>query len=73
MTMKNPRDYLGEVQANVKKFQAQGQVTPAENALFGMVDGLAGLLLVATDQIGDLMKRVQALEAIHGRQAGGRQ
>jgi hypothetical protein len=70
--MKNPRDYLNEVQANVKKFQAQGQVTATDNALFGMIDGLAGLLLVTTDQVGDLMKRVQALEAIHARQAGGR-
>lgn len=66
--MKNPRDYLNEVQQNVRKFQAQGQVTPTDNALFGMIDGLAGLLLVTTDQLGDLMRRVEALEAIHGRQ-----
>lgn len=61
--MKNPREYLGEIQQNVRKFQAQGQVTPTENALFGMVDGLAGLLLVTTDQLGDVLRRLEALEA----------
>jgi hypothetical protein len=41
--MHDPRDYVEEIQENLKKLQAQGGVTPTENALFGMIDGLAGL------------------------------
>jgi hypothetical protein len=59
--MKNPRDYLGEVQANLQKLRSQKQVTATENALFGMIDGLAGLLLVT-------LERVTALEQAAGTQ-----
>jgi hypothetical protein len=55
-TMREARRYLEEVRENVAKMQGQQRVTPAENALFGMIDGLAGLQL-------QLMERVAALEA----------
>ena len=32
----DPLHYLREIRANVEKLQAQGQVTPKENALFGL-------------------------------------
>jgi hypothetical protein len=56
--MKDPRDYLQEIQLNLKKLQAQGQVTPTENALFGMIDGLAGLQLVSLERITELERRL---------------
>ena len=49
--MKDPRDYLKELQANLRKLQGQGRVTPTENALFGMIDGLAGLQLVTMERL----------------------
>src|SRR5688500_6553780 len=59
--MRDPRDYLSEIDANLRKIQAQGQVTPTENALFGMIDGLAGLQRT-------LLERVTLLEARVGGQ-----
>ena len=41
--MKDADGYLNEIRENLKKIQSQGKVTPTENALFGMIDGLAGL------------------------------
>ena len=59
--MRDPRDYIDEIQANLKKLQSQGSVTPTENALFGMIDGLAGLQRLT-------MERLAALElALQGR------
>lgn len=63
--MKNPREYLHEVQDNLQKLRSQKQVTPTENALFGMIDGLAGLLLVT-------LERVTALEQAAGIQSSER-
>ena len=60
--MHNPRHYLEEIRSNMAKMQAQGKVTPAENALFGMVDGLAGLLLTSLGRISELERRVQAMD-----------
>ena len=60
--MKNPREYIDEIRANVKKMQAQGKVEPAENALFGMVDGMAGLMTFTLDQVADLKRRIETLE-----------
>ena len=68
--MKNPHDYLAEIRANLQKMQAQGQVEPAENALLGIADGLAGLQLASLNQIAELTRRVESLEAAL-RQAGG--
>jgi hypothetical protein len=59
--MKDPRDYLQEIRTNLQKLQAQGQVTPTENALFGMIDGLAGLQLVTLERVTELERRLQAL------------
>lgn len=61
-TSKNPREYLDEIRANLKKLQSQGKIEPAENALLGMVDGLAGLMLVTLDRVTELEKRVNELQ-----------
>jgi len=58
----DPLHYLHEIRENVKKLQAQGKVTPTENALFGMADGMAGLLIFTLDQMADLKRRVDAME-----------
>ena len=59
----DPLHYLREIRANVEKLQAQGQVTPTENALFGMLDGMAGMMTFTLDAMADLKRRVDALEA----------
>ena len=64
--MKNPRHYLDEIQTNVQKMRAQGQVTPAENALFGMLDGLAGLTLQSMERIAYCEQRIRDLETAAG-------
>lgn len=69
--MKNPHEYIEEIRANLQKMQAQGRVEPAENALLGIADGLAGLQLASLNQIAELTKRVETLEAALAR-AGGR-
>ena len=69
--MKNPQQYLEEIRTNLQKMQAQGKVEPAENALLGIADGLAGLQLASLNQIAELTKRVETLEAQLAR-AGGR-
>jgi hypothetical protein len=58
-----PLHYLREIRANVQKLQSQGQVTANENALFGMIDGLAGLNHFMLDQLAEMKRRVDALEA----------
>ena len=58
----DPDKYLDEIRANVQKMRAQGRVTPAENALFGMLDGMAGLMTFTLAQTADLKRRVEALE-----------
>jgi hypothetical protein len=63
--MKNPKDYLDEVRQNLQKIQSQGQVTTTENALFGMIDGLAGLELTTLERVTALEQRVRELEALH--------
>ena len=60
---KNPRDYLQEIRNNVAKFQQAQVVTPRENALFGMIDGLAGVTLALMENVADLKRRVEQLEA----------
>src|SRR3954463_8926161 len=57
--MKDPRDYLREIQENLKKLQSQKNVTPSENALFGMIDGLAGLQLVTMERLAVLEQALQ--------------
>ena len=69
--MKNPQQYLEEIRTNLQKMQAQGKVEPAENALLGIADGLAGLQLASLNQIAELTRRVETLEAQLAR-AGGR-
>jgi hypothetical protein len=61
--MKDPRDYLQEVRDNLQKIQDQGRVTPTENALFGMIDGLAGLELVTLERLAACEQRIRELEA----------
>ena len=69
--MKNPHDSIAEIRTNLQKLQAQGRVEPAENALLGIADGLAGLQLASLNQIAELTRRVETLEAALAR-AGGR-
>ena len=69
--MKNAHEYIEEIRDNLQKMQAQGQVQPSENALLGIADGLAGLQLASLNQIAELTKRVETLEAALAR-AGGR-
>ena len=69
--MKNPHDYIQEIRENLQKMQSQGKVEPAENALLGICDGLAGLQLASLNQIGELTRRIETLEAALAR-AGGR-
>jgi hypothetical protein len=59
----DPLHYLREIRANVEKLQSQGQVTPTENALFGMLDGMAGMMTFTLDQVAELKRRIDALEA----------
>ena len=58
----DPLHYLREIRGNVEKLQAHGQVTPTENALFGMLDGMAGLMTFTLDQVSDLKRRIEVLE-----------
>ncbi len=58
----DPLHYLREIRANVEKLQSQGHVTPTENALFGMLDGMAGMMTFTLDQVAELKRRVDALE-----------
>jgi hypothetical protein len=67
--MRDPRHYLEEIRSNMAKMQAQEKVTPAENALFGMVDGLAGLMLTSLGRITELERRIQALDGGPGPNA----
>ena len=60
--MKDPNGYLTEIRENMKKIQAQGKVTQTENALFGMIDGLAGLQMATMERLAELNRRLQALE-----------
>ena len=60
--MKDPNGYLNEIRENMKKIQSQGKVTPTENALFNMIDGLAGLQMATLERLAELNRRLQALE-----------
>ncbi len=61
--MKDANGYLDEIRENLKKIQAQGKVTPTESALFGMIDGLAGLQMATLERLAELNRRIQALES----------
>jgi hypothetical protein len=70
--MKNPHDSINEIRASLQKLQAQGQVEPAENALLGIADGLAGLQLASLHQIAELTRRVESLESALNQATAGR-
>ena len=63
VTMTNPKHYLEEIRANTEKMRAQGKVTPTENALFGMIDGMAGLMTFTLEQMADMRRRLDELES----------
>ena len=65
--MQDPRHYIEEIRQNLRKLQSQGAVTPTENALFGMIDGLAGLMLVTLDRVTALERRVNELQGTAAR------
>lgn len=56
--MKNPREALDEIRQNVEKLRAQKTISPTENALFGMVDGLAGLVHATMARVTELEREV---------------
>ena len=68
--MRNPRDYIDEIRTNVEKMRAQGQVTPTENALFGMIDGLGGLMLVTLERVTALEQQLGIQSAARTRETG---
>jgi hypothetical protein len=59
----DPLHYLREIRANVEKLQQQGKVSANENALFGMIDGMAGLLTYTWEQMAEMRRRLDALES----------
>ena len=59
---KEPLHYIREIRENVQKLQSQEKVTPTENALFGMLDGLAGLTTFTLDQMAEMKRRIEVLE-----------
>jgi hypothetical protein len=62
-TLTDPRHYLDEIRANTEKMRSQGKVTPTENALFGMIDGMAGLMTFTLEQLADMRRRLEELES----------
>jgi hypothetical protein len=56
--MKNPHDYLEEIRANLERIRSQGTISPTENALFGMIDGLGGLLRQTLVRVTELERRM---------------
>ena len=40
----DPREYLAEIRRNLEKLKDQGGVSETERALFGMIDGMAGMM-----------------------------
>ena len=52
--MTDPHRYIDEILQNLRKIQSQGAVTSTENALFGMIDGLAGLLRSTLERVAKL-------------------
>lgn len=60
--MKNPHDYLEEIRQNVERIRAMGTVTATENALFGMIDGLGGLLRQTLVRVTELERRMNEVQ-----------
>ena len=58
----DPLHYLDEIRTNTQKMRAQGKVTPTENALFGMIDGMAGLMIYMMEQMAAMRKELDQLE-----------
>ena len=57
--MTDPHHYLDEIRDNMAKLQGHGIVSPTEKALFGMIDGLAGMLRVTLERV-TVLERVVA-------------
>lgn len=60
--MKQPHEYLDEIRDNLQKVRAKGTVTDTENALFGMIDGLAGMLHRTNERVTELERQVADLK-----------
>lgn len=60
--MNDSHAYLDEIRENMKKVQAKGKVTETENALFGMIDGLAGVLHRTNERVTRLEKELASHE-----------
>jgi hypothetical protein len=68
--MKNPHEYLDEIRCNLERIRAQGTISPAENALFGMIDGLGGLLRQTLVRVTELERRMVELHGPPATQPG---
>lgn len=60
--MKQPHEYLDEIRDNLQKVRAKGTVTDTENALFGMIDGMAGMLHRTNERVTELERQVADLK-----------
>ena len=60
--MNDPHEYLNEIRENLAKIRSKGQVTETENALFGMIDGLAGVLHRTHERVATLEHEVAQLK-----------
>ena len=60
--MSDPQNYLDEIRQNLKKLQAKGTITDTENALFGMIDGLAGMLHRTNERVTRLERELASHE-----------
>jgi hypothetical protein len=60
--MNDTHAYLDEIRENMKKIHAKGKVTDTENALFGMIDGLAGMLHRTNERVTRLERELASHE-----------
>lgn len=62
--VKQTHEYLDEIRENLRKVQSKGTVTETENALFGMIDGLAGMLHRTNERVTELERQVAEVKRV---------
>ncbi len=70
--MSDPRTYLAEIRENLEKIRAKGHVTETENALFGLIDGLGGMLHRTNERVTELERQVRSCAGYTARGRGTR-
>ena len=63
--MKDPAGYLEEIRRNLETLRGTGGVSETERALFGMIDGLAGMLHHSNERTAALERQVADLTRLH--------